>query len=60
MSHAEIHAAMAAPKIEDREAFVYGREQRHTAKLGVCNLRGEALVKALDDGNAALKKLAVK
>lgn len=55
---ADIHAAMEAPKVEDRVAYVVGREVAHNATLGVCNVRGAALIKAIDDGNAALRKLA--
>lgn len=57
-SHDEIHKAMTAPDVKDREAYVESREVKHNGALAQCNLRGDALVKEIDAANASWKALS--
>lgn len=56
-----IDSALAKPKSEvkaDIKKYVGGREVKHNGALGVCNVRGDSLVKLVDEANAKFNSLA--
>lgn len=58
-SKAEV-IAESRKRPEDIQGYIWTREAAHNGALGQCNLRGVALVKAIDAANVQLNKLAEK